>query len=219
MATFDRHLHAHATLFVEGEPSDFIATHTGEVICSDDDGGETVAGHVRAHRVHADLAADCGESLFDVCDSHGHEMHALHGLPFGPDGHMLLPDLVNEYDVFDSDVLALDSVILDPKWRGLKIGLLAARKLIDLLGGGCGPVVSEIAPLRREAHAKLGVPADWIPETPSEEDHDAVVAKLVGYFTPMGYEPLGKSPYHVLPMSRRVPTAAELLRPESFDEE
>jgi hypothetical protein len=217
MATFDLHLRTRATLFVDGEPSDFITTHTGEVICSADDGEETVAGHVRALKLHADLAANSGESLFDVCDSHSHEMHVLHGLLFDPDGQMLLPDLINAYDVFDSDVLVLDYVLIDPKWRRLKIGLLAARKLIDLLGGGCGLVVSEIAPILREAHTELGVPADWIPESSGREDHEAAVDKLRRYFMPMGFEPLGKSPYHVLSMSRRVPTAAELLRPEPDD--
>jgi hypothetical protein len=44
--------------------------------------------------------------------------------------------------VFDSDILVLDYILLSPRWRGLKLGLMVVRKIIDLLGGGCGLAVS-----------------------------------------------------------------------------
>jgi hypothetical protein len=52
----------------------------------------------------------------------------------------------------------LGYVLLHPKWRGLRLGLLAARKMVDLVGGGCGLVVSHIAPLRDDAYDMLRVP-------------------------------------------------------------
>ena len=42
------------------------------------------------------------------------------------------------FNAVEWDLLVLDYVVLVPKWRGLKIGLLAVRKMVDLLGGGCG---------------------------------------------------------------------------------
>ena len=41
----------------------------------------------------------------------------------------------------------------------LKLGLLAVRRLIDLVGGGCGLVVADIRPLNPSSHGDLGVPA------------------------------------------------------------
>jgi hypothetical protein len=38
----------------------------------------------------------------------------------------------------DPDCLVFDYIVLHPRWRGLKLGLLAALNLIDLLGSGCG---------------------------------------------------------------------------------
>jgi hypothetical protein len=63
----------------------------------------------------------------------------------------------------DADLLVLDYVVSNPRWRGLKLGLLAVRKMVDLSGGGCGLVVSHIAPLRRDAHRMLRVPKVWLP--------------------------------------------------------
>ena len=71
-------------------------------------------------------------------------------------------ELATAYDIIASDLLLIDYVVLNPRWRKLKLGLLAVRKLVDLLGGGVGLAVSEIAPLRADAHKQLRVPADWL---------------------------------------------------------
>jgi hypothetical protein len=104
--------------------------------------------------------------------------------------------------------------VLHPRWRGLKLGLLAVRKLVDLVGGGCGLAVCNIAPLRRDAHAELKVPASWLPR------HDAQqkpVLKLRRYFKRMGFVRVGRTAYYALSLARVAPSAAELLRPEVGD--
>jgi len=70
----------------------------------------------------------------------------------------------------ESDLLVLDYVVLNPKWRKFKLGLLAARKFVDLVGGGCGLAVSFIASLRHDAARMLGVPKSWLPRHESKAD-------------------------------------------------
>jgi hypothetical protein len=219
MASFSLNLRTNASLFVDGEPSDYISHHHGEVVCTDDmTGGEAVAGHVHAMRIQAGLAWQRGESLFDVCDSHSQEMHVIHTLFYKPDGYELKERFALRYDAFDPDILVLDYILIEPKWRGLKLGLLVARKLIDLLAGGCGLVVSEIAPLRREAHRELGVPAKWIPKGATKENRRAALKDVRAYFRQVGFERLGRSPYYFLSTAMKLPSAGDLLKPESSDE-
>jgi hypothetical protein len=61
---------------------------------------------------------------------------------FDPQADAIKDEVREQFDGFDADVLVLDYVLLSPKWRGPRLGLLAARKVIDLLRGGCGLAVS-----------------------------------------------------------------------------
>jgi hypothetical protein len=106
--------------------------------------------------------------------------------------------------------LVLDYVVLHPRWRGLRLGLLAVRKLIDLVAGGCGLVVAHIAPLRHDAD----VPRPWLPRLATREARRDAVVKLRRYFRQMGFERIGRTSYYALSMARRTPTLGELLRPE-----
>jgi hypothetical protein len=91
---------------------------------------------------------------------------------------------------------------------------LAVRKLIDLVAGGCGLVVSHIAPLRHDANALLKVPGPWLPGFATREARRDAVVKLRRYFRQMGFERIGRTCYYGLSMARRTPTLGELLRPE-----
>ena len=84
----------------------------------------------------------------------------------------------------------IDYVLLHPRWRGLRLGLLTVRKMVDMLGGGCGLTVSEIAPLNSDAYDLLKVPRSWFPPDDSPE----AVRKLRRYFRRMGFERIGRSP-------------------------
>ncbi len=213
MTFFDIVLRTEASLHPDGEPDRFISAHTGLIRCSGDDGVVRRVGRVRAYRIHADLAAESGESLFDVCDAHSQEMHLLHSLLYDPEEGHFKESLTNRFHAIESDCLVLDYVLLHPKWRGLRLGLLAARKLVDLLGGGCGLVVSHIAPLRHDAHDMLRVPESWLPKHETKEAHRQAVVKLRRYYRQMGFARIGRSVYYGLSLAHKTPTLAELLRP------
>src|SRR5262249_25084373 len=96
---------------------------------------------------------------------------------------------------------------------GLKLGLLAVRKMVDLLGGGCGLVVCHIAPLRRDAYRMLRVPKAWLPRQKSVEGRKRGVVRLRRHFRQMGFERINRTGYYGLSMARNVPTLADLLQP------
>ena len=212
MASFDIVVRTGASLHPLGEPTEFVSAYSATVTCTDDDtGAVTKVGRVTAVRVHAGLAEDAGETLFDVCDSYSQELTNLHGLLYEPDGYSFREPLVRRFEAMESDLLVLDYVVLNPHWRKLKLGLLAVRQFVDLVGGGCGLAVSHIAPVRRRAHGFAGVPASWLPRVVSKEERREAVVKLRRYYRRMGFDRLGRTGYYALPLNQVTPTAAELL--------
>jgi hypothetical protein len=212
MGSFNIVLQTQASLHSSGEPADFISDYFGIIRYEKDSEAKGFkVGKVRAYRINAALAFGLGKSLFEVCDDHSHEMHFCHSLLYEANGYCFKEPLVERFEAMEMDCLVIDYVLLNPKWRGLKLGLLAVRKMIDLIGGGCGLTVCHIAPLNPDAAEFAKVPT-WIPRQSPEKRKKATV-KLRGYSRKMGFERIGRSPYYRLSMARKTPSAEELLRP------
>ena len=205
MTLFDIVLRTRASLHAH----DFISEFTGVIRAEGDGGVFSRVGKVHAWRINAVAAAGDGEPLFDVCDAHSGELHEVHTLLYEPGDYHYRGEIVNQFDQADLDTLVLDYVILHPQWRGLRLGLLAARKMIDLLAGGCGLVVSHIAPLRSDAADLLRVPRSWLPMS---ADPKQATVRLRRYFRQMGFERIGRTRYYGLSMAMETPTLADLLR-------
>jgi hypothetical protein len=214
MAFFDIVLRTSGSLHPGGEPDDFISTHTGVIRCTRDHDDKVFrVGRVKAYRIHTGQAREADESLFAVCDAHSQEFSEVYEALFDPAEDDLRPAIRRRFEAVDSDILVLDYVLLIPRWRGLRLGLLAARKVIDLLGGGCGLTVSRIAPLNPDAEEFRGVPAGWIPRHGSVDERRAATMKLRRHFRRMGFERIRGTRFHGLSMARMVPTLEDLLRP------
>jgi hypothetical protein len=215
---FDIEFHTRASLHPDSEPSDLISEHHGVVRYERESDGKVFRiGRVHAYRIHAGLAANHGVSLFDVCDSHSGHLHRLQAELYEPDGYTFNQELIVRLDAFEGDCLVLDYVVLHPKWRGLRIGLLAGRKAADLLGSGCGLTVCEVAPLNPDVAADIGVPVSWLPRHESFQTQREATVSLRQYARLMGFRRVGKTWFYALPMNQVTPTAEELLegrRPE-----
>jgi hypothetical protein len=213
MAFFDIILQTSGTLHPDGEPDDFIAEHTGVIRCTRDSGRVSTVGKVKAYRIHAALAREAGETVFAACDAHSQLMCDLYAALFEPTEDDLKESVRGRFDAAESDVLVLDYILLSPRWRGLKLGLLAARKVIDLLGGGCGLVVSDVAPLNPEAGEFRKVPKGWIPRHGTEAGEREAKKRLRGYFRQLGFRRIGRTRYFGLSLAQVNPTLADLIRP------
>ncbi len=213
MTFFDIVSQTTGNLHSDGEPDDFIAEFTGLIRAEGDDGVSCRVGKVHAWRINAEVAAASGEPLFDVCDAHSRELHDVHTLLYAPGGYQYWDELVDRFDQAGWDTLVLDYVVLHPKWRGLRLGLLAARKMVDLLAGGCGLVVCDIAPLRSDAAELLRAPRSWLPKHETTAARKQGVLSLRRYFRQMGFERIGRTRYYGLSMARKAPTLGDLLRP------
>ncbi|HWG46802.1 MAG TPA: hypothetical protein VN688_28830, partial [Gemmataceae bacterium] len=178
MTYFDIILSTSASLHPEVEPDEFISAYKGVIRAAGDDDVLYSVGRVHAFRVHTGLAAKQGVSLLDVFDAHSQPMCDLYAALFNPETDYFTDSIIGQFETMDSDLLILDYVVLNPRWRGLKLGLLAARKMVNLLGGGCGLVVSHVAPLRPDAHEMLRVPKAWLPRQKTSAARKGAVLTL-----------------------------------------
>jgi hypothetical protein len=198
-----------------GEPTDYLAEYTALIrYCQDEQRKTFRAGKMHAWRIHADLAWANGESVFDVCDAHSQELHEVYAALFDSQEDTLKEAVRTQFDCFDSNILVIDYVVLQPRWRGLKLGLLALRKLVDLLGGGCALVVSDIQPLNPDAYRLIKVPPSWLRRNESDEEGRLARGKLRHYFRTMGFRRIGRTKYFGLSLSHKVPTLGDLISPK-----
>ena len=185
-----------------------MVTYTGEVLYRDEHDWVSPAGEYTLYRVLGGLASDHGENLFDVCDAHSVGLQQLYTALYEPDEEHFKKRIVDQFEAMHSDCLFIDYVVLNPRWRGLRLGLLALRKFIDLAGGGCGLTVTHIRPLDPDAQTSLNVPASWLPC----HDRKEAMRKLRSHIKQLGFERINHTPYHGLSMAKLTPTIADLLR-------
>ena len=214
MGYFEVALSARAELDADPDLASYITPFAGTVrYTRHKDGKSFRVGRFLCHRVYADRATDAGLSMYELLDNESQEMGDLYGALFDPATDDLAEDVQMRFETIGTDLLVLDYVILHPRWRGLKLGLLVARKLVDLLGAGCALTVSNILPLNPDAHEPFDVPAGWIPRHETAPELAAARRALGKYFRRMGFRRVGKSSVHALSMTRTTPTLADIIRP------
>ena len=148
-----------------------------------------------------------------MCDAYSGELHQVHTLLYEPGTYQYRAAIAGRFGQAGWDTLVLDYVLLHPRWRGLRLGLLAARRMVDLLAGGCGLVVCDLAPLRSGAAELLKVPRAWLPQHTTAADRQQAVRSLRRYFRQMGFVRIGRTRFYGLSMERAAPTLGDLLRP------
>jgi hypothetical protein len=213
LAVFNVTVRTTASLHPPVEPHEFVSAHTGTITCMDEEtGAVSRVGKVTALRVNAGLALNAGEDLFEVCDSHSSELASLHTLLYAPGQYHFRRPVMARFEASQSDLLVLDYVVLHPRWRRLRLGLLAVRRFVDMVGAGCGLAVSHIAPVRHGAARDVGVSGSWLPRHETADERRAATVSLRGYFRRMGFTRLGRTKFYALPLNLVTPTAADLLR-------
>ena len=111
-------------------------------------------------------------------------------------------EIQDEYEVSGCDLLIIDCMEIRPKWRGMGVGPTAIDRTIDIFGPGCGLVACKPWPLQftpafardRKALKRLKAPS---------VGQDEAVRKLRGYWSRLGFWPLGETGIYLLGMAQR----------------
>jgi hypothetical protein len=207
---FDVILRARGTAYGGHRLFDLISNYTGQVRCRRASDRRTVCvGKFRAFRVNAELAAQLQGNLTDACELHSERLYRLYARLYGPKSYAFRPLVTQQFMTLSSDLLVLDTIVLDPRWRGVRLGLLVARRLVSLLGSGCGLVVGNITPYK----GGLRVPAAWVPRYASDRERRDARERLRDYFAAVGFKRVGRSAIYAMSIAEPVPLDAALLGP------
>ena len=180
---------------------DYVIEDAGEIrYHGDEDEGPEPSplkvGEFKVQRVLGSLAQEAGEDIFEVCDAASQELHEACYTLFSLKTRQPRQWLQNAYWAFASDFLLIESITLDPKWRGLRVGLLVLRRLIDLFAPSEGMVVCQPFAFGAE----------------SEEQWREGTVKLRRYVRGLGFRRLKRSRFYGLSTANVIPTAGEVLR-------
>jgi len=192
MGDFDILCQTAVPLSSYNEPDDFVVKYEATIRHDGEPIGEAVL-----YKVLLGLAANYGEHVFDIFDAHSQQLHDIYATLFDSKTEYFRDEVASEFECTGSDLLIVDSVVLEPKWRGLKFGLLALRRLIDLHEGDCGLVVCEPYPLEG---------------TETKEKRRAGKAKLRQYFKRLGFRRIGRTVYYGLSTAYITPKFEDVLR-------
>jgi hypothetical protein len=130
-------------------PDDFVRDIGGTLNTFNEDREEfdVPVGRVTAYRVEAALARQAGEPIEFVFDSVDDELADYYSNLF--DGDDFAEDIQRLMEPgFGSDLLIVDRVEIDPKFRGQNLGLILAIKTIETFSEGCAYVALRPCPLQ-----------------------------------------------------------------------
>jgi hypothetical protein len=215
MTHFDLALQTCAALIPDGDHDNVITDYVGVVRAVDERGTAGNVGKVRAYRINAEIAAVNAIPLSAACQAHSSAMRRWHAALYDPKGYEFQGLVAKQFEAFDLDCLVLDFILISPRWRGLKLGLLVARRMIDVLGRGCGLAVCEPSPILPDAFDELHVPRSWLPRQPTRRSRDEAAKKLRGHFRQMGFRRIQGTPFLGLSLTLQAPRWAELLQPSA----
>jgi GNAT superfamily N-acetyltransferase len=188
------------------EPENYLTHLSGKVCISSDDSDCIVVGTVSAFSVRLSNALDDGVSWFDVLDSYNDDI-ALYSALVEPDGSSYTEWVQSKLEPFASDLLILDRIRVDPKFRGKGYGLYAAQLMIQGFGPSGGLVACVPAPY--ELLQKYQVPSVGEALTMSREDRlpewKPAQMKLRELWSLLGFEPVPESDVFVLSLALRQP--------------
>lgn len=157
----------------------------------------TTAGLVRAERVAIGAAHEERFPVRDVFDSSG-ELFDFYEHLVDTDTGWLREDL--RLDQI-GDLLVVHQIKILPKHRGMKLGLLAMLRTIEVLGGGCA--AAAIKPFPLQFCGKVN--------DKNREEFLSAQEKLCGYWRQLGFDQVDDSEYYILDLAYRRPTPEEVL--------
>ncbi|QKK07523.1 MAG: hypothetical protein HND58_04655 [Planctomycetota bacterium] len=192
------------------EPDSRVITRIDvEIVCDVDPQSGFVSdtipvGSALAYRIDGDECSERGWSLWDACDAFEQETTDYCEVLFGrknwwtPEVEAMCPD------VWSANLLILSEVRIDPAHRGKRLGLRAARVLMDLFPVPGGLVACLPRPMRKPERATPGMLVK------DDEGTKSAIRALTQYWGRMGFQPLGETGYCVLDPALRAPRLNDL---------
>lgn len=182
---------------------DFVHSIVGKIIAETQEIAEQEAGHLEAMLVQFDDALDHGIDTFRLGDGFSGEISEYWECLFDVETGYLKRDLQADYEVLSMDLLIIEHLELQPKFRGLGLGEAAINRTIDVFGTNCGFVACQPWPIQFTPAAKADPAVVGRLALPDIKKEGVALEKLRKYVARIGFWPLGDTGIYVMSMSQR----------------
>lgn len=147
------------------EPDDYITEFKLTLLYNPDENenDDQEVGYLVAFRIHFAEAAEAGENLFDVVDAHSTALESYGELLFDDQSGEFNESLSERFFPFGPpEVLAIHLCLVDPNFRGSRLGWRLMKKAISLLGRSSELILCKPFPIESCEMDYLTFPKDWL---------------------------------------------------------
>jgi GNAT superfamily N-acetyltransferase len=199
MGSFSIICRAELEVNCEADLANFAVEHEADIVYHADEGddpGPRKVGHVRFWRVLISAARDAGEDSYEVCDAANQELHDAWCTLFSPKTRDLRPSIQDRFYLMSPDLLLIEWIELDPEWRGLGVGLLVLRRIIEAYAPEGGLVVCQ--------------PWTATPDGQARDDQGTVRLRM--YLRRLGFRRVRMSPFYGFSTTHSLPSPTDLIK-------
>jgi GNAT superfamily N-acetyltransferase len=188
------------------EAEEYVLGIDGKIVLVGEDQSEVVAGTLQVLLVLIEVAREHGFAAFDVLDSLTDSSHYLELIDDGGDWHEEVREKF--VDLLSSNLLIINQVKVEPKYRGKGLGILAVKTAIDCFSQGCGLVALKPFPLQFTSWQS----PDWKPELPlprglsKAQAFRSALRKVEKHWARLGFRRIGKTEIWGLCPAHRQPS-------------
>jgi hypothetical protein len=186
----------------ESAETDFVHSIAGRIIAEPEGGGNEDAGEIGASLVQFGEALDHGISAERLGDGISGDISEYWEHLFDVETGYPKEEIQNEFEVVDLDLLIIDYVAIQPKFRGLGIAESAIHRTIDIFGPGCGLVACKPWP-QQFTPSVADDPEALKKLAPPDVGKAEALRKLRSYWSRLGFWPLGNTGLYLLSLSQR----------------
>lgn len=199
-------------LLEEDDPEFYLYETSGAVLDMHENGRRPTAGRFTVYYVDVCAALNAGADVYDVFDVHATTLDFFDVI-FNPATLQLQNRLV---DLFDGEevwgnVLIIDRLEILPRYRGMNLGLVVMRRLIERFGAGCAIVAIKPFPLQFES---VGDGIDsWrekLKLSKLNADSESATLRLCHHYEELGFRALHGTPFMFRLSSAPLPLPADL---------
>ena len=149
--------------------------------------GYAILGKLRFGIVDVGQACNEHESIYEACDALSQDYYELHHELFTQQ-NALRQRVINLVDwPLEPGIIYIESLYLDPRYRGSQLGLAAVNTVLKRFGRGCSLAVLIAAPFRTDTQHK----------DPSPAAQAKAHKRLRHYYQQLGFKRLGTGNYMV----------------------
>lgn len=194
------------------EPTAFVHRVSGAIMqhnWSDDDSSPLKIGTLSVVVMDVEGGVNAGFNAFDIIDSFDAESSSYGQMLYDENGNVL-EEISDEFPNagYIGRVVILESMKIEPEFRGREIGLLVARKALMFFGCGSFMILKPF-PLQ---FSQYNDPA-WVPPKgvrDKDKAFEKARKKLERYWKRLGCREIGKSGYLGMDTTEALPTVKEV---------